>query len=204
MVSEIREDFSPVLVNETYRIESVERTKFWIATMPLMKTIFPNYADIGAYGFVISEERQLTARVLREFFDFSHHEYLLFKDIDDTVVGYAYGDMRDSQTFFMTSTGILSEHRRKGLYSGFVTYLLQYLSKIGYERVVSNHHPNNRAVIITKLKLGFNITAVNLDERWGAQVELTYLFDDDRRLAYERAFALEHRPMPTPHKISAP
>jgi hypothetical protein len=77
---------------------------------------------------------------------------------------------------------------------------LTYLAALGYERVVSNHQTNNRAVIIAKLKVGFNVTAVNLDERWGAQVELTYLFHSDRRRGYERAFALEPRPLPAFHR----
>jgi len=67
---------------------------------------------------------------------------------------------------------------------------------------MSNHQTDNRAVIIAKLKLGFNISAENLDERWGAQVELTYLLHDDRRQGYEGAFALEPRDTPVSHTAS--
>ncbi len=104
--------------------------------------------------------------------------------------------MRDSMTFFMTSTGILPAYRRRGIYGAFLGRLLDYLEDLGYERVVSNHQTNNRAVLIAKLKAGFNITAVNLDERWGAQVELTYLIHDDRWRGYERAFSLQSWDLP--------
>lgn len=94
-------------------------------------------------------------------------------------------------------------YQRKGIYSAFLDRFLRYLYTLGYERVVSNHQTNNRAVLIAKLKAGFNITAVNLDERWGAQVELTYLFYEDRQRGYERAFALEPRERPIIHEAKA-
>lgn len=54
-----------------------------------------------------------------------------------------------------------------------------------------NHMVNNRAVLIAKLKAGFVITGMTLDERYGAQVSLSYLFHADRQAGFERAFSLE-------------
>jgi GNAT superfamily N-acetyltransferase len=167
---------------------------FWGETVPLMNAIFPPYSDLGAYS--LPDVRAEKLKPLSRAFDQAHHERFLFRAADGTAVGYSYGDMRDRETFFMTSSGVLPAYQRRGLYTAFTKRLLAYLYALGYERVVSNHQPNNRAVIIAKLKLGFNITAVNLDERWGAQAELTYLFHEDRRRGYARAFALEQRPTP--------
>lgn len=119
-----------------------------------------------------------------------HQEYFLFQSGAD-LTGWSYGQMRDNETFFMSNTAILPTFRRRGLYSAFLERLIAYLDAVGYERIVSNHQPNNRAVLIAKLKAGFSVSAVNLDERWGAQVELTYHLHEDRRRGYERAFALQ-------------
>ena len=109
--------------------------------------------------------------------------------------------MLDSMTFFMTSTGILAEYRRRGLYTAFLDGFLSYLYALGYERVISTHQLNNRAVIIAKLRAGFNILGVDVDERWGAQVRLGYFFHDDRRHGFERAFSLYPADMPVSHQV---
>jgi RimJ/RimL family protein N-acetyltransferase len=100
----------------------------------------------------------------------------------------------------MTSTGILPEYRRRGLYTAFLKGLLSYLYALGYERITSKHQLNNRAVIIAKLRAGFNILGVDADERWGAQVQLGYFFQDDRRRGFERAFSLYPVDMPVSHQ----
>lgn len=176
------------------------RDDFWQHAAPLLDAIFPAYADLGAYGHAVPAERRAAGARLRRTHAQGHHERFLFQTEAGDFVGFSYGDQRDAQTYFMTSSGILPSQQRRGLYTTFLLALLRYLEAIGYERVLSNHHPNNRAVLIAKLKAGFNVTAVNLDERWGAQVELTYLFHDDRRTGYARAFSLEERPTPVNHR----
>ncbi len=170
---------------------------FWQTVEPMMNAVFPAFGDIGAYEMPAG--REANGRALAEVFAAAHHERFLMVDENQQAVGWSFGDMRDRETFFMTSIGLLPAYRQRGIYTAFSQRLLAYLSALGYERVVSNHQTNNRAVVIAKLKLGFNITAVNLDERWGAQVELTYLFQPDRRQGYERAFALEPRETPFSH-----
>lgn len=195
-----RSQYFPCALAEGIRAESVlDAGHFWQAAGPLMDAIFPPYAALGAYGYALPEERRERSAGLNALFSRAHHERFLFRDAGGQAVGYSYGDMRDAQTFFMTSSGVLPQHQRRGIYSVFLRQLLRYLYAVGYERVVSNHHPNNRAILIAKLKAGFNITAVNLDERWGAQVELTYLFHEDRRHTYARAFSLEARLTPISH-----
>lgn len=200
MFDEIRQQYFPCELIENVTAESVpDVSAYWSEVGPVMENIFPPYTALGACGHTVPEERQQSLKPLAKAFGQAHHERFIFRTSDRSPVGYGYGSMRDGQTFFMTSSGVLPQFQRRGIYSAFVRKLLQYLYAIGYERVVSNHHPNNRVVLIAKLKLGFNVTAVNLDERWGAQVELTYLFHEDRRRGYVRAFSLEERDMPVSH-----
>jgi RimJ/RimL family protein N-acetyltransferase len=202
MLETLRAQFFPhTLVDGTVIENWSDRPEFWAHASPLMDAIFTPYPDLGAYGYAIPEARRAAAKPLTALFGRSHHEHFLFWGADSAIIGYGYGDMRDAQTFFMTSSGVLPAYRGRGVYSGYVRQLLAYLAALGYERVISNHHPNNRAVLIAKLKLGFSITAVNLDERWGAQVELTYLFHQDRRDAYCRAFSLHPYATSVSHEV---
>ncbi|MCG8351541.1 MAG: hypothetical protein MI924_27555 [Chloroflexales bacterium] len=93
--------------------------------------------------------------------------------------------------FFMAYSGIVPAYQRRGIYGAFLRAFLPYLHALGYERVTSNHMVNNRLVLIAKLKAGFFITGVTLDERYGAQVTLTHFFYPDRRTGFARAYSVE-------------
>ena len=190
MFEEIRQHYFPAqLPGNVIARPITNATQFWAVVGPLMDEVFTPFSELGAYEMPLERESKL--KLLGSAFIQTHHERFIFYDRDQ-VVGWSYGDMRDRETFFMTNSAILPAYRRKGIYSAFLKQLLSYLEVLGYERVLSAHQTNNRAVIIAKLKAGFNITAVTLDERWGAQVELTYLFHEDRQWGYEQAFALQH------------
>jgi GNAT superfamily N-acetyltransferase len=193
MFDDTRSQFFPVeLVSGITARAEPSRAEFWQVVGPLMEKVFTPFAELGAYE--LPKTRCEQAAKLARVFANSHRETFILYNEDKELVGWSYGEMRDAETFFMTNSAVLPEYQGRGIYSAFMRRFLDYLSTLGYERVVSNHQTNNRAVIIAKLKLGFNVTAVNLDERWGAQVELTYLFHDDRQRGYERAFSLERRP----------
>lgn len=197
MFDNLRDAFFPTeLVPGVTAQAEPDASRFWTVIAPLMGQVFPAFKQIGA--FEMPDERWEHIKPLRTAFAAAHHEQFMLCH-NQQPIGWSYGDMRDSETFFMTNSAILPDYRHCGIYSAFLRHFLAYLSALGYERVVSNHQTNNRAVIIAKMKLGFNITAVNLDERWGAQVELTYLFQDDRRVGYEQAFSLEPRGTPVSH-----
>lgn len=190
-----REQFFPVEIVPGITARPVQADDLWAVFEALEKEIFTPFSALGAFEMPDSRWQQI--KPLREIYSQTHQEWFVFTDTDTGKdIGWSYGAMRDSMTFFMTSTGILPAYRKRGIYGAFLQRLLAYLEALGYERVISNHQTNNRAVLIAKLKAGFNITAVNLDERWGAQVELTYLIHDDRWRGYERAFSLQSWDLP--------
>lgn len=105
--------------------------------------------------------------------------------------GFSSGCLRDAHTFFMEWSGILPTYQRQGPYSSFLARLFPYLKELGVERITSNHMGTNRPVLIAKLKVGFNVTGVTLDERFGMQVWLTCYLTDERQQGFERAFSLD-------------
>ena len=75
--------------------------------------------------------------------------------------------------------------RRKGIYSALVQALLVHAASQGYSNVRSRHTATNTAVIVAKLKLGFQISGFEYSEVYGPLVQLNYLVGEARRKLYE-------------------
>lgn len=157
----------------------------WRELSPQVETSF---ADLGNY--VAPPARLDRSQALRDVYAKTHSENLVFYD-GEKPVGWSSGVMIDDVSFFMSYSAVLPSYRRRGIYSGFLRLFLPYLSALGYERVTSNHMANNRAVLIAKLRAGFFVTGMVLDERYGAQVSLTHLLHAERRTGFAHAFSLE-------------
>ena len=98
--------------------------------------------------------------------------------------------MEDEETFFIDTIGLVPEVRAKGVYQAFLRELIIYLKAVGYERLTSSHHPNNRAVLIAELKVGFNIVGLEINESTGPILKVAYLLHEDRRQGFEQVFCM--------------
>ena len=74
--------------------------------------------------------------------------------------------------------------RRRGVYSQLVRRVIDHATSHGYTSVTSRHVASNVAVIIAKLRLGFQISGFEYSEVYGPLVGLTYLVADARRDLY--------------------
>ena len=187
-VETVRADYFPHELVTSIRAVAAAPADFWPATSPLAAELFTPLQQLGNY------ERPETRRgenALTPFARAIHKEHFLFLNEVDEPVGWSFGHMHDSETFFMSWSGVARAYQKRGIYGAFVRRLLPYLEGLGYERVSSNHMLNNRPVLIAKLKAGFNITSVTMDERYGAQATLTYFCHEDRQQGFETAFSLE-------------
>jgi len=120
----------------------------------------------------------------------THPEWIVFFDERENPIGWFYGYMEDAETFFIDTIGLIPEVRRQGIYQAFLKQLIAYLEAAGYERLTSSHHPNNRAVLIAELKVGFNIVGLEINESVGAILRVAHLLRKDRQLGFERVFCL--------------
>jgi RimJ/RimL family protein N-acetyltransferase len=109
-------------------------------------------------------------------------------------VGWFYSYREDATTTFIDTVGFLSAYRGRGLYTAFLPKYLAYAAALGYERVTTSHHPNNRAIMIAELKVGFNIVGLELHESHGSLIKLAYLMHADRRDGFEHAFSMAPDP----------
>lgn len=95
--------------------------------------------------------------------------------------------------YISDTIGLIPAFRRRGIYTAFLKQLSVYLRTIGYERLATTHHPNNRAALIADLKAGF-IVGLELHESHGSIVKTACFLHDDRRRGFEQAFNAEPEP----------
>lgn len=189
MFDQIRDRYFPAQLAEGITVQAAVLEEIRPVWASLSPHIFTELTDVGAYQMPAA--RRPRNQQLRDNFAQRHTEYFIFYNQDGDPIGWSNGEMLDAETYFMTWSGLLPAYQNQGLYQQFLHILLPYLHEIGYERVASKHMVNNRPVLAAKIKAGFHITGVELDERWGAQVSVVYYFYEDRRLGFSNAFSLE-------------
>ena len=180
MNDEVKLRHFPMELPHGVRGENVDRAVFREVHSNLWEQIFPVPRGLG-------EPR--VRRDLLESFATRNCEYVVFYD-GETPIGWSHGDQDDVITFYMRNTGLLPSHRGKGVYSAFLSRFVDYLQDVGYERVTSHHQPSNPAVIIAKLKAGFVIEGMKIDERFGPLVCAVRYLSPERRQKWVDRFSM--------------
>jgi RimJ/RimL family protein N-acetyltransferase len=145
--------------------------------------------EIGLYS--VPEERQDNQKRLLKQLKKSDTMWIVFSNENEEPIGWFYGYMEDEDTYFIDTIGFVPEFRGIGLYSAFLRQMIVYLKAIGYERLATSHHPNNRAAIIADLKTGFNIVGLELHESHGPILRTALILHEDRRRAFEQGFSMQ-------------
>lgn len=109
---------------------------------------------------------------------------------NDEPVGWHYGYAAEPDVYYMQNSAVLESHRNKGLYSKMLASVLEHLKENAFQVVTSLHHPNNAAVIIPKLKLGFVICTMLVHERFRTLIEMKYFFDPERKKHFDEQLGL--------------
>jgi ribosomal protein S18 acetylase RimI-like enzyme len=103
---------------------------------------------------------------------------------EDTLVGWSQGYRQGKTEFYMLNSGVASTERRKGVYSALVAAILNHAKTEGYAKVTSRHAASNNAVLIAKMRLGFQVSGFEYSEVYGPLVQLTYIVNETRRRLY--------------------
>ncbi|MBS1623565.1 MAG: GNAT family N-acetyltransferase [Bacteroidetes bacterium] len=112
------------------------------------------------------------------------YELRLFILCRDEVIGWHIGRQAQRDAANMSNTALFAAHRGRGVYTAIIRAALEHYRAQGFGRVVSKHHASNNAVLIPKLRAGFQITGFEIDERYGLFVNLTYYFNEQRKNVY--------------------
>ncbi|MNT15998.1 Acetyltransferase (GNAT) family protein [compost metagenome] len=115
-------------------------------------------------------------------FPFQHSMVVLFKG---QLAGWAWGFQDDRDSYYMQNSAVLHEYRGKGLYSAMLDYVLEKLTAKGFQKIWSRHNCTNSAILIPKLKKGFQVTGTELNDKFGSMVCLSYYPNKTRRKIIE-------------------
>jgi hypothetical protein len=118
-----------------------------------------------------------------------HTEYFVALD-GERPIAWIRGQMKDPATFYLQTGGVAHGNRRARWAKPAYLHVLAYLEQLGYERVNSWHEPNNNAILIFQLRLGFVIEGVVLDERFGPLVSMVKHLHTDQSDEYRQRFRL--------------
>ena len=190
MHEDIRKRYFPMRLPQGVVAHSMSRSAVLESIKPINHLIFaPGFKEATGI-FLAPKARQKRVGQLWGMHIDTHPEWIVFQDKGGEPIGWFYGYMEDEESFFIDTIGLVPAFRTKGIYQAFLRELIAYLGEVGYERLTSTHHPNNRAVLIAELKVGFNIVGLELNESLGAAVRTAYFFHKDRRRGFERVFSL--------------
>jgi RimJ/RimL family protein N-acetyltransferase len=194
MDEEIHKQFFPMKLPSGVVARSMDQDAAQESIRAINHLIFPPDFKQVLGLFTAPEARRERLEHLQKLYARSHPEWIVFYNVKDEPIGWFYGYMEDEETFFIDTIGLVPAFRGQGVYSAFLRQLIAYLRAIGYERLTTSHHPNNRAALIADLKVGFNIVGLELHESHGPLVKTAYHLHKDRRQAFERVFSMEREP----------
>lgn len=189
LFTEEYEQYFPIQLSKNIVAKQVDLQTYFDIQDVLEPQIFPENEQTKRWFSMPSERRKDKERLV-SLQRLTHQEAVVFYD-NEKAIGYSAGRMTGATQFIMDDTGILPAYQRQGIYSTFLKHYIPYLRECGYERIVSYHSPTNRAVLIAKLKAGFNISGMELREHAGASVKLVYFLHEDRLLAFEDVHSLD-------------
>ena len=166
------------LSNTDYTYQEVDIPEFRDVFYSLEGAIFVNEGTPNNYLYSPEEEEALKG--LRQNAESLMRLNIVIYHQGDPV-GWMWGKQRDFETFHMVNSGLLPAHRNKGIYTKMLQTLISKLSSLGFQIIQSKHRLHNSQVLIPKLKAGFFITGINVDERFGTLATLSYYTNDKRR-----------------------
>ncbi|MAF77270.1 MAG: hypothetical protein CME63_09685 [Halobacteriovoraceae bacterium] len=107
--------------------------------------------------------------------------YLGVFDDSNNFVGWSWGFQENNADFYMCNSAVLPPYRRKGVYSKLLSECVQTLEDKGFQLIYSRHCATNNAIIIPKLKAGFIISKMEIDDKFGVLIHLHYYVNKTRK-----------------------
>jgi GNAT superfamily N-acetyltransferase len=162
-----------------YRIESMTRDAFLPYFDAHGSVLFGDTLSFPAREAMTEPERAASDRLEENMGSPFRLNLALFHG--DEFAGWSFGIQKDRETYYMTNSAILPEHRRKGLYTALMRHTMDRVQAEGFQVIFSRHAATNNAVIIPKLKFGFIISSMELSDTFGTLLQLRFYTNPTRR-----------------------
>lgn len=167
-------------MNQDYTIRELTAEEFVPLFGKYKESVFE---DVHSYAIaeLLDNDERAQLQDLGQALGTPYKLYLGVFDKDENFVGWSWGLQESNSVFCMTNSAILSDHRRKGLYGALLDKCIDVLSEKGFQLIYSRHCATNNAVIIPKLKAGFIISKMEINDRFGVLIHLHFYTNNGRR-----------------------
>ena len=157
-----------------YVVKEVPKEDFWPLFEKHAPKVFSNNLDYDVAEIDSKTAKEKLKILYKNFISPTQFRVHLGVFYKNKFVGWSWGFQHNSHTFYMCNSAVLPEHRRKGIYTYLMQEVIKITSDAGFTHIYSRHIVSNNDVIIPKLKMGFKISSLELSERFGTLVHLTY------------------------------
>lgn len=139
----------------------------------LQRKVFASVqSESPALASVMAAEQALAASPTAE--QLKHSAMVRFGAyMGEDLVGWSCGWFERCNTYYMAHSGVVTEHRRQGIYSALLETATEHAKSCGAIVVRSQHSVLNNPVIICKLNRNFRITGLSVSAQMGNLVELS-------------------------------
>ena len=157
-----------------YVVKEVPKDEFFKDFEKLAPKIFSDNLDYETDDIDSKSTREKIKNLSQQFISSTQYRIHLGVFHKNKLVGWSWGFQHNSFTFYMCNSAVLPTHRRKGIYTFLMQEIIKKVSQAGFTHIYSRHIVTNNEIIILKLRTGFKITSLELSERFGTLVHLTY------------------------------
>ncbi len=164
-----------------YKIRWMESNNFNDKKSDLKEKVFEDDHSLFPFEYLAESEKDHIKKLRENLYKDQFRICLGLFDKEDNFVGWSFGYQVDQMTYYMCNSGVLKKHRRKGLYTALMNVSLDILKEKGFQTIYSRHNATNNSVIIPKLKAGFVISSLEVDDVFGVLVTLKYFTNQKRR-----------------------
>lgn len=168
-------------LNNGYVIREMDKQSFYESQKSWRNIVFDEDHSLFPFEYLSEGEKGKIADLGSDLYKDQYKLYLGVFDSEDNFVGWHFGYQENAHVFYMCNSAILEEHRRKGLYSLLLEHTISILVEKGFQVLYSRHSATNNSVIIPKLKTGFIISNLEMDDVFGVMVHLKYFTNKTRR-----------------------
>lgn len=163
-----------------YKFEICDKARFQEVVAELSKSVFGDENICAWLNEILSEKELKKLDKLNANYQSNYTLYtLLF--YKERLAGWSYGYQDTRESFFMTNSALLPEFQGKSLYSCMLDEVLKILVDKGFQRIHSQHLLTNNSIILTKLRKGFLITGMQVNDLCGTLLELTFFTNQMRK-----------------------
>ncbi len=167
-----------------YQLERTDEEHYWEMHEAELRAHFPLEAMISLGQLSTEKARAGQKRMAAARGDTPLSDFCIVRKNGELAAMFC-GIQKSSDTYRMWHTHVHPNYRRCGIYHRIVTSTIAYTQALGFDRITSEHAPSNNPILIAKLRVGFHITALEIDASVGTSIVLHYFHNPDQLAAYE-------------------